>query len=196
MEIISSKPVTALYFQTQTLDSPAPTLLRQPKMVMNDTYAADQYLLVVLDAQIGTGATGTVYRAFIEPDASLAKPRFCSPFVAKLAWNDNDVRRLRHEYAIYRCLERNQVAGVPRLLGFYEAEDSNGMAALMITHVGRPLAKLMDKSKKLDIDDDKVYATIFRALIVLIICVVKVLVRYWMVYTQQASSIAIFERGT
>ncbi len=116
-----------------------------------DSYSPSEYVMIVLDSRLGTGGTGTVFRACIEPDASSSKPKYCAPFVVKFAYSSKDVDRLRHEYAVYRHLERKGVTGIPRLLGFYEAVDQDDMAALIIAHAGRPLGELRDENHKISL---------------------------------------------
>ncbi len=152
--LLSSHSIAAFYFQTSQYDSPAPVLFYNVSddSELRDSYSPSEYVTIVLDSRLGTGGTGTVFRACIEPDASSSKPKYCAPFVVKFAYSSKDADRLRHEYAVYRHLERKGVTGIPRLLGFYEAVDEDDMAALVITHAGRPLGELpRDENHKINL---------------------------------------------
>ncbi|KAF9020971.1 hypothetical protein BDZ89DRAFT_1071891 [Hymenopellis radicata] len=136
-----SSHIAAFYFQTSQYDSPAPALFYHADDEIRDSYSPSEYVMIVLDSRLGTGGTGTVFRACIEPDASSSKPKYCAPFVVKFAYSSKDVVRLRHEYAVRY--------GIPRLLGFYEAFDQDDMAALIVAHAGRPLGELLDENHKI-----------------------------------------------
>lgn len=128
------------------LDSPAPVLLWRPEAERREKYKSSDYVSIVLDGRLGTGATGSVYRAVIEPDASSRRPKYSS-FVVKVASTVKTAKRLRHEYEIYLHLQKKKVRGIPLAMGFYETKEV-GLAILVLSHVGQPLGQRMDKTTK------------------------------------------------
>ncbi|KAF8999577.1 hypothetical protein BDZ89DRAFT_1082706 [Hymenopellis radicata] len=143
---IASLPTVALFLQFGKLDSPSPLLVFPPGTVPDSTYEPKNYLRVVLEKRLGSGAIGDVYRAIIQPDGSSGTKNYC-PFVMKLATTPPRVRRLRHEYRVYEHLSAAGVAGIPTVFGFRQTANAS-VCVLMLSNVGRPLGERMDADRK------------------------------------------------
>ncbi|KAF9012785.1 hypothetical protein BDZ89DRAFT_1077365 [Hymenopellis radicata] len=161
-------PVLAIFFRFDHLDSPAPRLLFKPDAEHRSHYGPTQYLKIIAYKRLGAGAVGDVYQAVIEPDNISNTPKASSktskkkaakgsekdlthrPFVLKIAPTDARARRLQHEVCIYRHLHDAGVSGIPSLLSYREALNSD-MRVLMLSDAGRPLGQRMDSERKIEL---------------------------------------------
>lgn len=145
----------ALSLQVGDLDSPAPIIFHRPDEPQQQSYKPKEYINVVAYQKLGSGATGSAYKSVIEPDASSRKPAYCS-FVVKLASTPYNVKRMRHEYRTYIHLHDADVVGIPTAMGFFENKAAQ-MAIMILSDVGIPLGRQMNKEKKVIVDREKAY---------------------------------------
>lgn len=127
-------------------NSSAPSILTAPGVELADDYKRSEFLSIIIRERLGRGATGEVFRATIQPETQYS-PDYC-PVIVKLATSLKRMCRLRHEYSVYRHLNKAGIDGVPHLLGYYQ-DASRNVAALILHDLGRPLAERRDTSKKL-----------------------------------------------
>ena len=118
-------------------NSPTPTLLLKPGRKRQVNYKPTEYLTIILDRRLGSGATGEVYAAHLgPPHGKLNHP----PLVVKLATTYERLCSLRHEYDVYCHLRRHRVQGIPHVFGFYQDGNPN-FGVLVMNNVGTPFGK-------------------------------------------------------
>ncbi|KAF9018780.1 hypothetical protein BDZ89DRAFT_1139757 [Hymenopellis radicata] len=148
-------PVLAIFFRFDHLDSPAPLLLFKPDAEHISRYGPTEYLKIIAYKRLGAGAVGDVYQAVIDPGNTSNTPKASSktskkkvakesekdlthrPFVLKIAPTDARARRLQHEVHMYRHLHDAGVSGIPSLLSFREALNTD-LRVLMLSDAGHP----------------------------------------------------------
>ena len=98
-------------------------------------YGAHEFFTLTLSDQRGEGATGVVHSATLElrvvlpsGDTSMLKR---DDFVVKLAFSQDQQKRLRHEFAIYSHLARRGAEGVVVVHGLFSDPDSGALALVM-----------------------------------------------------------------
>ncbi|KAF9040205.1 hypothetical protein BDZ89DRAFT_1060621 [Hymenopellis radicata] len=158
-------PVLAIFFRFDNLDSPAPLLLFEPDAEHRSHYGPTEYLKIIAYKRLGSGAVGDVYQAIIDPgntpkaSSKTSKKKVAKesekdlphrPFVLKIAPTDARARRLQHEVRIYKHLHDAGVSGIPSLLSFREALNTD-LRVLMLSDAGRPLGQRMDSDRKIEL---------------------------------------------
>lgn len=154
---LSAKEVIALFFQCDNLYSPTPLLLFTEGHDRQVHYEKEQYVSLILNVRLGSGAVGDVYKSFIHG-------MDYRPFITKIATTATRVRRLRHEYTIYMHLHAAKVTGIPLVLGFHENLDA-GVSVLLISDVGQPMGMDMDEQRSVQVSDKHGYVS-FSGLVV------------------------------
>ena len=150
IEIASCRDVILLYLQYGIYDSPAPsTFVRSgpdgrapvplPSRETVRNYRLEQCLSIVLESEIGHGATGEVLRGTLKVEASAC---VMLDVAVKLALGSERGNSLREEYKIYRLLTKSgATAGITSPLGLFD--DVGGEAcALVMPYEGTPLAAM------------------------------------------------------
>lgn len=137
--------MVALSFEDETLQSPAPTLLFAPGHDCKPQYDTGEYVKLVLYAHLGSGSVGDAYRSRIQSN------RY-RPFITKIAATPARVRRLRHEYNVYRHLHDSGTRGIPLVLGFYENQ-STGVSILLVSDVGHPFGTYLDDDQSVSVSE-------------------------------------------
>jgi hypothetical protein len=103
---------------------------------MKRKYAANEVVTVILRSRIGSGATGVLYDSTLQvftPGMGLLSEEI----IVKLAFDQEQRSRMRHEYNIYRHLASSGVKGcIPRIYGLFE-DMEDGATALLMNHVGK-----------------------------------------------------------
>ncbi|KAF9018406.1 hypothetical protein BDZ89DRAFT_1073919, partial [Hymenopellis radicata] len=127
---IASFPAVAVFFRFSYFDSPAPLLLFRTESDRRPRYRPKDYLSIIADKPLGSGAVGDVYRVVIES----------APRPTLVASKEASIRRLKHELRVYRHLHDAGVAGIPSVLGFRENPDAN-LCVLMLSDAGLPLGR-------------------------------------------------------
>jgi hypothetical protein len=101
-------------------------------------HSSDEYLSLILESEIGHGATGVAHGATLEL-ATSGGVILNAKVVVKLAFSDEQQDSLRHEYNIYQHLALRGVTGVVNILGLFD--DLEGCAiGLVMTHAGDALS--------------------------------------------------------
>ena len=118
-------------------NSPTPTLLLKPGRKRQTAYKPAEYLTIILDRRLGSGAVGEVYAAHLGPPHSKIKH---PPLVVKLATTYEHLCSLRHEYDVYCHLRERRVQGIPHIFGFYQDGYPN-FGVLVMSNVGTPFGR-------------------------------------------------------
>jgi hypothetical protein len=117
----------------EVYNSPAPSsFLRVGSSLLHEKTSKPQdYMMVTLDFELGTGATGTAHTATLELPGSDGKTHTTDNAVVKLAFDDNQRERLRHELSIYEHLKGLNVRGVPMIIGLFQDLETSTLALIM-----------------------------------------------------------------
>lgn len=97
-------------------------------------FKPNEYVQLKLTSLITRGATGTVHEGILEvyhDDREL----ITYSVVAKLAFGDSQIARMRHEANIYEHLTKAGVCGIPRYYGIFE-DLHHGPVVLVTSHEG------------------------------------------------------------
>ncbi len=121
----------AIYIRFGIYYSPSPSILLKPGQRRKAAYPPANYITLVLNSRLGTGATGDVFAATI-PNVKHG------PIVVKLATTFKRLCRLRHEYSVYVHLRDANVKCIPRVFGFYQ-DAQRGAGALVMSNDGHAL---------------------------------------------------------
>jgi len=146
--LASRRNVVLLYLQYGVYDSPNPsTFIRaspngdpapRPSPQIFQNYQLDECLSIVLNSEIGHGATGKVLRGTLSVEASSACVLL--DIVVKLAIGSERGAALRDEYKIYHLMKKIGVtAGITTPLGLFD-DVEGGVSALVMPYAGTPLA--------------------------------------------------------
>ncbi|KAF4573544.1 hypothetical protein AB1N83_009777 [Pleurotus pulmonarius] len=106
----------------------------QPASAKGASYKATEYVRIRLVSQ---GATGSVHDGTLEAYRENEDPIICR-IVAKLALNDAQKERVKHEAAVYERLVKAGVNGIPKYYGLFE-DPRSGHLMLVTRHEGLPL---------------------------------------------------------
>ncbi|KAF5369652.1 hypothetical protein D9615_010246 [Tricholomella constricta] len=121
-------------------NSPAPASFVRSKTRRKTRYKSDEYLSIILTSEIASGATGVAHVA--ELKVLVAGRTLSSAAVVKLAFEPEQIQRLRHEFSIFQHLKsRGVVEGIPFIFGLFEDVETDALA-LVMTHVGTCLLTL------------------------------------------------------
>ncbi|KAF5369637.1 hypothetical protein D9615_010264 [Tricholomella constricta] len=121
-------------------NSPAPASFVRSKTRRNTRYKSNEYLSLVLTSEIASGATGVAHVA--ELKVLVAGRTLSSAAVVKLAFEPEQIQRLRHEFSIFQHLKsQGVVEGIPFIFGLFEDVETDALA-LVMTHVGTCLLTL------------------------------------------------------
>ncbi|KIM42885.1 hypothetical protein M413DRAFT_125221 [Hebeloma cylindrosporum] len=106
-----------------------------PMQKLKRKYLAHEYFTLVLDEPRGEGSTGIVHPAALEAQVKLPSGEVStmksSNLVLKLAFSNQQQKRLRHEFDVYSHLARKQVKGVIPVHGLFRESDSGVLGLLM-----------------------------------------------------------------
>ncbi len=150
-------PVLTLYLKYGNYNSPTPEILLSPDQPRSDVYPSGRCLPLILTSKLGRGATGQAYSAtFGHGHEHVASPRL----VAKLATTKERLRSLRHEYDVYCYLQSRNVRGIPFIFGYYQ-DSHRGIGVLIMNHLGKPISRRMDDTKKINFTASERYADLF-----------------------------------
>ncbi|KAG5642818.1 hypothetical protein DXG03_002077 [Asterophora parasitica] len=135
-------PLLLLQIRHGIYNSPTPASFQRVNSIRRSTpYGPDEYFSIVVTSKLASGATGTVHRAYLEflpPDGEERR----LDVVLKLSFEAEQVKRLRHEFAVYEHLAmRGVTQGIPVVYGLFEGPDTDAVA-LVMSHVGNALVKL------------------------------------------------------
>jgi len=149
-EVASRRNVILVYLQYGIYDSPAPsTFVRSgptgqapnplPSREIVRNYKLDECLTIVLNSEIGHGATGEVLRGTLDVEVSIC---IRLDVAVKLAFASEQRGAIRDEYKIYHLLRKSGVTtGITTQLGLFD--DVEGEAcALVMPYVGIPLSEM------------------------------------------------------
>lgn len=143
MQAAASRDLAMLQFQHNFFDSPAPAAftrtessLASPGHFMknvqayshtkNRKYKANEYITLIVTGPIAAGAVGHAHRARLEIVTDDEKT-LTYDAVMKLAFSEDQQKKLRQEYAIS---EQMSVEGVPAVLGLFEPVESGPLLML------------------------------------------------------------------
>jgi hypothetical protein len=101
--------------------------------------SADYFRITLTSDVIAEGATGRAHNARIEVQTSDGRV-YGYIAIAKIALEQRKRQRLRHEYAVYRYLDRKGVNGIVKVYGLFE-DAGNEALILIMSHAGTSLAK-------------------------------------------------------
>ena len=103
-------------------------------------YTSAHYFCITLTSDvIAEGATGRVHTAKVEVKTSDGRV-YGYVAAAKIALEQRNRQKLRHEYAVYQHLARQRVNGVARVYGLFEDAAKEALILIM-SHAGTSLAK-------------------------------------------------------
>ncbi|KIM42894.1 hypothetical protein M413DRAFT_125311 [Hebeloma cylindrosporum] len=111
----------------------------QPELIqmqnLKRKYLAHEYFTLVLDEPRGEGSTGIIHPATLEAQVKLPSGEIStfksSNLVLKLAFSNDQQKRLRHEFGVYSHLAQKQVKGVVTVHGLFCDSDSGVLGLLM-----------------------------------------------------------------
>ncbi|KAG6827370.1 hypothetical protein H0H92_012085 [Tricholoma furcatifolium] len=112
-------------------------------------YRPDEYFHVTITSKIAYGTTGDVHAATVELPVPGGKDISFPSAVVKLAFDDIQKKRLRHEYHVYGRLMSKDAHGVPCIFGLYEDIETEALA-LVMENAGSTLwdCRLPDKTER------------------------------------------------
>ena len=102
-------------------------------------YTSADYFCITLTDVIAEGATGRVHNAKVEVKTIDGRV-YGYVAAAKIALEQRNRQKLRHEYAVYRHLARQRVDGVARVYGLFEDAAKEALILIM-SHAGTSLVK-------------------------------------------------------
>ncbi|KIM42892.1 hypothetical protein M413DRAFT_444519 [Hebeloma cylindrosporum] len=113
-----------------------------PMQKLKRKYLAHEYFTLVLDEPRGEGSTGIVHPATLEAQVKLPSGEVStfksSNLVLKVAFSNDQQKRLRHEFGVYSHLAQKQVKGVVAVHGLFSDSDS-GVVGLLMDNGGQNL---------------------------------------------------------
>jgi hypothetical protein len=110
-------------------------LVTPPKPPAVKKIEAHEFFILTLSDQRGEGATGVVHSAALElrvvlPSGNTSTLKHGN-FVVKLAFSQDQQKRLRHEFAVYSHLAQRGAEGVVVVHGLFSDPDSGALALVM-----------------------------------------------------------------
>ncbi|KAF7309356.1 Protein kinase domain-containing protein [Mycena indigotica] len=111
------------------------------------SYKPEEYFELLLTSQIGDGATGVVHSANLRVVTKAGSALTHDNLVLKIAFQERQQVRMRHEYAIYQRLAEHGVTGVPQVYGLFE-DLEGGAIALLMNNCGKTIWDLRPDKKR------------------------------------------------
>ncbi|KAG5724599.1 hypothetical protein E4T56_gene4007 [Termitomyces sp. T112] len=142
-----------LHIQHGPYNSPVPSaFLRviEPEAPSRSIFGPQEYFRITITSELAYGATGDTHAATIDLLRSDGHTISFTKAVVKLAFNDAQKKRLRHEFRIYNHLMSAGARGIPYVFGLFQDFEGEALA-LVMEHVGQSLweCRVPDKTMRL-----------------------------------------------
>lgn len=124
-----------IHLRYDVYNSPAPaSFLRHDASSDKRPYRSQEYINIIITSYIGYGATGILHGATLELD-TLDGQHLSHDVVVKLAFSEEQCRRMKREYSVYCHLGAANVKGILDVFGLFQDMEGQTMA-LVMTHGG------------------------------------------------------------
>lgn len=129
------RELALIHLRYDIYNSPAPaSFLRHETSSNKRSYHSDAYLNITLTSYIETGATGVLHGGKLEVETTDGH-LLTHNIAVKLAFSEQQCRRLAREYSIYCHLAAANVKGILDVFGLFQDMEGQTLA-LVMTHGG------------------------------------------------------------